>query len=282
MSKFNESVSTINSTLRTILTFAIVGMVGWACWFGYTTYQAPRIALEKKQQELESTLANLDASLKREKSKDKEINTLNTEVATQKKEIVRLDTSVRLLKVDHRLAEIRVIRLEEDEDKTKPPIATISFVEVNDEGAPIGEPRLITLEGDMVYVECLVAKFEDRYIEQSALDRSTSICIFQRMFGEFQEPSEGFELDKIGARPNAYHQDGEISEFEKKIWDDFWNIANDPKKARQLGIRAAHSETPGIKIREGKTYRLMLRSSGGLSITPLESDKKAASPNGGA
>ena len=67
------------------------------------------------------------------------------------------------------------------------PRTTFEFYEVNDDGAPLGaDRRKFTVEGDRVYVECLVAKFDDKYVEEQDLDRGTAICIFQRVFGEFQ------------------------------------------------------------------------------------------------
>jgi len=57
-----------------------------------------------------------------------------------------------------------------------------------------------------------------------------------------------------------------------KIWNDFWVIANDPKEAEQMGIRAAHGQAVSIKVQAGKSYRLMLRASDGLSIVPESGD----------
>ena len=44
------------------------------------------------------------------------------------------------------------------------------------------------------------------------------------------------------------------------------NVYNDPELAASKGVRAIHGEAPFIELREGKTYRIELRSSGGLSI----------------
>jgi hypothetical protein len=121
-----------------------------------------------------------------------------------------------------------------------------------------------------VYIEYLVAKFEDKYVEQSDLDRGTAICLFQRIFGENQEPSDGFDLDEVGSRPTAYARGGEISEFERQIWSDFWTIANDPARARELGIRAAHGNAPSIRVKPGMTYRIDLRSTGEFVLGPAE------------
>ena len=57
------------------------------------------------------------------------------------------------------------------------------------------------IDGDQVYVDYLRVTFDDKYIEESDLDRSTAICLFQRIFGEYQDPAEGFHLDTVGTRP---------------------------------------------------------------------------------
>jgi hypothetical protein len=68
-----------------------------------------------------------------------------------------------------------------------------------------------------------------------------------------------------------------MSDFEKKIWSDFWTLANDPEKAKELGIRAAHGEAVNIRMEAGKRYQVQLRASDGLSITPITEESKPAS-----
>jgi len=76
----------------------------------------------------------------------------------------------------------------------------------------------------------------------------------------------------VGSSPTSYARGGKISEFEQKIWDDFWNIAGDRKKAAAIGIRAAHAVAPSIQVRKGVTYELELRSTGEFTLLPLASD----------
>ena len=113
-----------------------------------------------------------------------------------------------------------------------------------------------------MYVDAWVVKFDDKYIEQAAIDRSTSLVLFRRIFGEQQQPAEGFVLDESGMRPTIYGRGGNLSELEKKIWGDFWNVANDEARQAELGIRAAHGEAPSLKVQKGKSYRLELRAEG--------------------
>ena len=52
-----------------------------------------------------------------------------------------------------------------------------------------------------------------------------------------------------------------------KLWMRFWDYANDPEEAASVGVRAIHGEAPFIELREGSSYLVELRSSGGLSLT---------------
>ena len=183
-------------------------------------------------------------------------------------QVERLDTALHLMKVDHRMAEIRVVRQGLDPE-TQKLWSEIEFVEVSEEGREIGEPKQFTFEGDKVYIDYWVVKFADHYVEQAALHRATSICLFRGIHGEYQSPAEAFRLDSIGDRPPAYARGKALTDFEKEIWSDFWEFANNPHLAWQKGIRAAHGEEPYMAIREGMTYRVELRASDGLSIVPI-------------
>ena len=146
----------------------------------------------------------------------------------------------------------------------------VKFVEINEEGQPIGEPKQFPIRGDMVYVDYLTVNFEDKYIEQSDLERNTSLALFQRIFGEHQEPVQGFQIDTVGTRPTAYARGKDMSEFEKKIWNDFWLIANDRKRAKDMGIDAIQGKAVAIRVQPGMTYDIDLRATGEMAIRPVE------------
>ena len=92
----------------------------------------------------------------------------------------------------------------------------IEFVELNELGDPVGEPKRFQLDGEMVYVDYWVVKFEDKYVEQADLERGMSICMFNRIFGDLQKPKDGFSLDEPGRRPGNYTRGGVMPEFEKR------------------------------------------------------------------
>ncbi|MBX3424635.1 MAG: hypothetical protein KF688_03045 [Pirellulales bacterium] len=269
MGKVNETIRTVNSAVRTLLFAALLLGAGFAGWKGYSLYNEPQEKLAEKQRELDSIQAKLAGAESTVASQRTAIETLEADVAAKAAQVAKLETSNRLLKMRSRIARIKVIEQIQN-DSSERPRTRIEFFEVNDDGAPVDEHRQeFTLEGDRVYVECLVAKFDDKYVEEKDLDRGTAICLFQRIFGEYQEPQQGFKIEASRTSPTSYARGGEASEFEKRIWRDFALLENDPQQAAELGVRAAHADAPSIRLKEGGEYELELRSTGEFTLRAL-------------
>jgi hypothetical protein len=234
----SNTISAVSNGLRALVSLVLLGLIGAGGWTIYQVYEG-RIELDRQLRE-----------------KTAEVERLNQE--NQK-----LNLALRLLKIDHRLAEITVLDQGEAEGKLS---TRFQFVELTKDGSPIGEKKIFTIEGDTVYVDAWVIKYADELVEKGDPLRSTSVCLFRRIFGEYQEPSQGFPLDPSGSRPTVYSQGGEMSPVERDIWANFWEYANSPAKARAAGVRAAHGEAPSHRLEPGKLYKVELRASGGLSI----------------
>jgi cell division protein FtsB len=284
MPRAMESIATINSLIRTLLAVLVAGAIGVGSCFGYSTYNQNELAFQAQNKQLEEAqlqLAGAQASLETAEaelaSSRQEIAALKVEVEEQARQIEQLDTSLRLLKVNHRIARLSVIGQQTDTE-TGQIFSDIEFVELDEDEKPLSEPKRFRIEGDVIYIDNWIVKFDDKYVEQADIDRSTSLVLFRRIYGEFQEPREGFPLDEIGSRPPAYGRTA-MSEFEKRIWDDFWNIANDEEQAQKLGIRAAHGDAPFIKVKKGKSYKVQLRASDGLSIIPENRPVQPSAPS---
>ena len=259
-------ISVIHSALRTALLLVLTGLMGFGGYTGYQIFHAKELA----ERELQESRAEKELAERELQESRAEVDRLHQEIAAQERKIQRLETAIQLLKVDHRIAHIEVV------DQWQPagaehPVTKFLFVEVNEQGQWIDTARTFTIEGDVVYIDSWVAKFQDEFVEggdQTDPLRSTSICLFRRIFGEFQEPNEGELLDPIGSRPAAYSPGSEMTDLERDIWQSFWEYANDPAKAEAVGLRAAHGEAPSIQLRKGKRYKIFLRASDGLSIVP--------------
>lgn len=279
MGRIKESLSLFHQILRTLLLLIVLGAVGGAGYLGYRAYRQRQETLDQAQAELsqlQETLQQreqeLDQKRRQVESLTRDVAELKVTIAEQKQQIEKLDLALRLLKVRRRVAQLRVIDQIPDEEKGTV-VSRVEFVELDDQGKPIGEPRRFSVTGDTIYVDSWVVKFEDRFIESAAIDRSTSLVLFRRLFSDKQKPEEGFSLDPVGSRPAAYGDARTPSELEKKIWADFWTIATDEKKAKELGIRAAHGEAPSVPLKKGMVYRIELRAADGLSIRPEPSEE---------
>ena len=277
MGSMIEGVKTLNSAVRTLLLAILVGSIGVALYYGYSEYTARERLIQEKDEQLKQTsqqLVSLQGDLEVRLA---EIEQLNVDLQHKTEQIEKLETAMHLLKTDQRLAQLKVLEVTRD-DEGNALSSKLEFVEFSPQGAPMSAPKQFELPGDLVYIDNWVVKFDDKYVERADIERGTSLCLFRRIFSEQQMPTEGVSLDEVGMRPQAYARGGALTEFEKKLWSDFWEFANDPVRAAEMGIRAANGEAVSIQVREGKTYSISLRASGGLSIGPV-ADPRPTSGN---
>jgi hypothetical protein len=290
MGRVTETVSTVNSALRTLLMLVLVAGAAVGGYKAYELYNQPRAQLETAQADLKMALEQLKTA---EANHKKEMDVLSTRLAETTAKLEKVELNLRLLKVTRRLARLTVLDqrdiagAESTESSAESPddesptnlITKLEFVEVNETGDPIGEPKQFEIVGDMVYIDYMRVTFDDKYIEESDLDRSTAIALFQRMFGEHQNPTDGVQIDAVGTRPTAYGRGTEMSDFEQKIWDDFWLISNDKQRAAELGIHAAHQTAVGQRVAPGMTYEIELRTTGDMTIRPIDEKRAAVNEN---
>ena len=257
MSKTMESVKTLNSVVRTTIFLGFVGIVGYGSFVGYENYIKPGI-------EAKEALAELDQLKVDYKNQAAELERLTDEND-------RIKTSLRLLKVDRRLANVQV--METSENEAGEPIMLVRFTEFDELGEPVGSSRDFELRGDKMYVDCWVVKFGDKYVEQADALRSASLCVFKGIYGNLDGPegAKSLDSDSHDAYPDVYSDERKTA-FEEQIWADFWQLANDEKSQEELGIRAIHGQANYLKVEPGKLYEVNVRSSGAASLEPVGTD----------
>ncbi len=264
-----ENIKTVNSAVRTLLLAILVAAVGYAGFLVYSEYTKRDRLVREKDQEILKAQEQLTSLRDELNVRVAEVDQLSADLKQKQQQLERLEMAMHLLKTDQRLAQLRVLDIERDEQGEATNVK-LEFIELSPNGTALSAPRPIELPGDVIYLDNWIVKFDDSYIEKGDVQRGTSLCLFRRVFSENQVPTKGVSLDEVGMRPQAYGRSGELTDFEQQLWGEFWEFANDPEKAAEMGIRAAHGEAVSVKVREGTSYNVTLRASGGLSIEPIE------------
>ncbi len=260
MADMMSNVKTINSAVRTMLLLGVTGAVGYGGWMGYDHYIRP--GYEARQ-----AIADLEAIKIQLEEQKAELATVQKEndVLTKLKE--RLETSLKLLKVDQRIARIEV--MEKGLNAENYPYMEVRFSEVDHQGNIVGSPRDFTILGDRIYVDGWVVTFDDAYVEQADELRAASLFVFKSIFGELEKPAEAKRLDtQTDISPGIYKSDRQTT-FETKIWNDFWRVSNNPRLQKELGIRASHGQANYLVGEEGQVYQVEIRASGAMSMRPI-------------
>jgi hypothetical protein len=181
----------------------------------------------------------------------------------------RLQRRMAFLRDRKRVAILEVLEQTASPDTPGGKRTHLSFHEVDPSGKPLGAIHEFTLDGDVVYIDAQVIKFDESFLTEQDLAQGSTLLLFRRLFGEFQAPADGFSIDQGAVFPPAYTAENQ-GEFATELWQNFWEYANRPEVIRRSGIHAMHGEAPYIKVIPGGRYELELRRSDGLSIRPMD------------
>ncbi len=249
---------------RAVLIVLMFTMTGVAGWFTFNQQQHVRDAVELESARAE--IGKLTGALTATKD---QLVQAEADLAASEREVQELTVRLALLKIDHRVARIEVVGQQPSPDDPTKVVTTVRFLEYDRTGERTGPEQEIEIEGRRLYLETLVIKFDDQYVEAGEFLRGTSLCLFNRVFSESVAPENGVEIDQPGTHPTPYFEGDAADElYHAELWGQFWEYANDPEAAAAKGVRAIHGEAPFMEVRPGKSYRVELRSSGGLSIQP--------------
>ena len=251
-------MSKLLNVMALVVLGGLVGVVGW--WTNHY-----RESLAEHERDIEAREERISALNQELEAQVLELRAVEEKLSVLSEENEELELRNRLLRLDHRLARVEVLEQRESEGEVT---TSVRFTELGPGGKPAGEAKEVEVRGRFLYLESQVVKFSDEYVESADPLRGTSICLFRRVFGEQQKPMDGPELDSVGASPGVVRGDNVRAAEHAELWQRFWDYANDPKLAREAGVRAVHGEAPFTELRPGKSYRVELRASGGLSIQP--------------
>ncbi len=153
----------------------------------------------------------------------------------------------------------------------------LEFIELDDDGGELARQRF-TLPGDVLFVDVWSVKFDPADVADGHPMRGQTLVLFRRLYSDLMPPIDGYPIDVPGAVPPGYAI-GEPAEFEKRVWEHFWELATNPAAADAMGVRVAQGEAVYKPVRAGQVYELIVDAAGGISLTPLSpADEAAADP----
>jgi hypothetical protein len=191
-------------------------------------------------------------------------------IAEQKRVIAALEQKLDRSWASELVADLKIDGVRGAANGLPPEIAFTFIQYANGSETPVFKQQM-TVTGEEIYIDALVVKFERKFVEAGDGLRGKSLLMFRRAFGDHEKPIDGAPLYRqVGEAPipETLQVDSTPSEFERQIWERFWQLASDPEAARVQGIAVIQGEAPHIKPVQGQVYKLTLRAAGGLDIQP--------------
>jgi hypothetical protein len=201
---------------------------------------------------------------------------LEAKVAKLESETLRLKTFLKLLEHTERRAQLEVIS--QTKDAAGETVNKLRFTELDPLGGVVGAQRELEIKGDEVYLDTLIIKFEDHFVEQSDPLKGNALLLFRRIFTNRVKPDDGFVLDKNGVPPEIYAGNTAPSPFERDLWTRFWKVANDEQLAKQAGVKAMHGQSVYGKLMPNMVYTLLMRSTGEMILPTPKATQSPSSP----
>jgi len=185
---------------------------------------------------------------------------LETKIAKLEQETLQLRTYLKLLEYTERRAQLEV--LSQTKDSAGETVNKLRFTELDPQGGVVGVQREFEIKGEEVYVDTLVIKFEDHFVEQGDPLKGKALLLFRRIFTDRVQPDKGYVLDRNGVPPEIYAGRTAPTPFEQNLWARFWAVANNERLAKEAGVKAMHGQAVYGRLVPNMTYTLLMRSTG--------------------
>ena len=189
---------------------------------------------------------------------------MEAKVAKLEQESLRLATFLKLLEHTERRAQLEVIS--QTTNAQGETVNRLRFSELDPQGGVVGAPREFDIIGDEVYVDTLVIKFQDHFVEAGDPLKGKALLLFRRIFTNRVKPDDGYILDRDGVPPEIYAGQAAPNAFERDLWTRFWVVANSEEQAKKAGVKAMHGQAVYGKLVLNMVYTLEMRSTGELVI----------------
>ena len=171
------------------------------------------------------------------------------------------------------------------DDQTRRPDGTVGetrlqLIELDDDGGELAR-QSFELPGDEIFVDAWTVKFEHEAVAMGHPLLGRTLILLRRLYSDRMAPQDGIAIDTPGAVPPGY-AGSDVSRFEQKIWESFWDIASDRALAASYGVRVAQGEAVYQRVRTGQFFDLVVDAAGGMSLMPAAASTDETAPAGEA
>jgi hypothetical protein len=201
-----------------------------------------------------------------------ELRALNTEMEQR---LAQRQAMIDRLGRSRRVAHVRVIDQEHGSSAQDVRNTSVLFIELDDHGRELAR-QTFTIPGDMLYIDAWTVKFEFDRVAQGDPLAGKTLILLRRFYSDRVAPQDGIPIDTPGSVPPGYAA-SETARFEQVIWKNFWTLADDPVRARAMGVRVAQGEAVYQRVRNGQCYELIVDNAGGMNMTPFTDTSGPAS-----
>jgi hypothetical protein len=191
-------------------------------------------------------------------STEKKIEKLQDEKRQLEQVVTRLET-------EKRVADVLVSRQEKN-PATGVLETTLLFVEYDKNGKTL-PAKSFTIQGNTAHIDAMVIKFDHEYVAKNDALRGHSIALFTKIYGDHQAPSDAMMIDAPGKIPDIYQgADPVVSDFEQRLWRDFWRLYDDEGYREKQGVRALGGHGVWGPFQPDRLYTITIESDGGLNM----------------
>ena len=119
------------------------------------------------------------------------------------------------------------------------------------------------IEGDVIHFDALVVKFDYRVVMDGT---ERAMYLWRRVYGEHTSPDAGFPIEAHGAEPKRYADicDRLSLQDRQMFWAEIWNLANDPTRLADAGVKAIYGNVIYRQLRPGLIYVFKISNTGAL------------------
>lgn len=171
----------------------------------------------------------------------------------------RLKQAIKNITREDKIGYAKVMRQELKDGKC---LTTMKFVETARDN-PLKKvlERKYVIVGDVVHFDALIIKFGDQMVMDG---KERSLYIWRRVYGENTAPEKGYAIEEPGKEAARYKDVfGKLGPKEREMfWTEIWDLANNPDKLQQYGIKAIYGNAVYSKLKVGLIYVFRISHTG--------------------